>query len=184
MPGAGKYPPTMQRVDGPGSVNGMFVGGNPTIGVDGTVVTAPWANDVQEEIAAVIEGEGIALATGVRDQLVTAIRSMLYRLTSARLAFTAGANLTAGDPLLLVDTFGVVEASVLTGQPAAILRRGTYSLPKTTGEAWAIGQALYWNAGTSKLTTTAAGNRAVASAAAAVLAAGTSGAAQLGNPNL
>src|SRR4029077_5630841 len=63
MPGAGKDPPTMQRVDGPGSVNGMFVGGNPTIGVDGTVVTAPWANDVQEEIAAVIEGEGIALAT-------------------------------------------------------------------------------------------------------------------------
>lgn len=30
--------------------------------------------------------------------------------------------------------------------------------PKTTGEAWAIGQAIYWNASAGEFTTTSSGN--------------------------
>lgn len=139
-------------------------------------------NHVQEEISGVIEGEGMVL-DAPEDQLYAALRLMVLRLTGGRLEFIAAGNLTAGDPLLVQDTFGVVEASVLATFPAAILLRGVYPLPKVAAQAWTAGQALYWNG--AALTTTAAGNRRVGVAATDELAAATTGDALLsGPPNL
>ena len=99
------------------------------------------------------------------------------------LAFTSGGALTAGDPLLIVDTFGVVEESVGPASPARLILRGTFPLPKAAGLAWTKGQALYWNG--AALTPTAAGNREAGVAAADALAGATSGSALLkGPPNL
>lgn len=158
------------------------MGGNPLLGIDGTIVAPDWLNNLQEEVALFLEGEGLTLdQTGLTlTQLTQAILLAIYRRTGGRLAFTAAGNLTAGDPLLLVDTFGVVESTVTTGNPAAIILRGTFTLPKAAGTAWSIGQALYWN-GTA-LTTVSSGNRKVGVAAAAALSAATSGSALLGGP--
>lgn len=173
----------MKRIDGPGQVGNRFVGGNPALDIDGSVVTPDWANNVQEEIVGVILAEGITLDGLNFAQLQAALLSLVYRLTGGRLSFTAPGNLTAGDPLLVVDTFGVVEATVLAAAPAKLILRGTFTLPKATGQTWTPGQVLYWN-GTA-LTTTAAANRKAGVAAASAISGATTGSATLsGPPNL
>lgn len=72
----------MHRIEGDGFevVGGknMFTEGNPLIPIPATMVTADWANAVQEEIATVIEQAGATLETAAtdttRNQLYTAIR--------------------------------------------------------------------------------------------------------------
>jgi len=68
----------MHRIDGPGAAAGnLFTEGNPALGVPATTVTDDWANDVQEELVNVISDQGIALAKGTQDQLLTAIKSLI-----------------------------------------------------------------------------------------------------------
>jgi len=43
-------------------------------GIPGTVLTAKWANDVQEEICGIIESAGLPLDPALRDQLLRAVR--------------------------------------------------------------------------------------------------------------
>lgn len=173
----------MKRIDAPGHVGNRFVGGNPLLGINGTIVSPDWLNNVQEELAGFIEQEGFTLDGLDFTQLAAALQALVLRLSGGVLAFTAGANLTAGDPLLVVDSFGVVESTVTTGNPARLLLRGTYALPKAAGQTWTPGQALYWN-GTA-LTTTAALNRSAGVAAAAAIAGAVTGSAMLsGPPNL
>lgn len=50
-------------------------------GVPGTVLTAKWANDVQEELAAIVEISGKALDAARRDQVIQAIRSQRTNYT-------------------------------------------------------------------------------------------------------
>lgn len=175
----------MDRINGPGAVANSFVGGNPILGIDGTVVTSTWAQDVQEELCGFIEGEGLTLEALNRTQLAQAVELAIVRVVAAELTFTAPADLLAGDPLLVADTFGVVRADVLTGASGTLRLRGLYSLPKATGQAWAVGQALYWDAGAGKVTTTSSGNRSVGVAALAASSGATTGAVILrGPPNL
>ncbi|MFZ5539466.1 MAG: tail fiber domain-containing protein [Pseudomonadota bacterium] len=68
----------MHRIDGPGATaQNLFTEGNPTTGVQATVVTADWANAVQEEIATVIEGYGLTLNKAANNQLFLAIQSAI-----------------------------------------------------------------------------------------------------------
>lgn len=56
---------------------GYFQDGDPSQGQMGTVVPSKWLNDVQEEIASVIEGAGVELDGSRTDQLLTAIRTLM-----------------------------------------------------------------------------------------------------------
>lgn len=69
----------MHRIDGPGAGAGSnnWTEGNPALGIPATTVTDDFMNDVQEELATVIEGEGITLLKGQQDQLQTAIGLMI-----------------------------------------------------------------------------------------------------------
>jgi len=175
----------MFRTDAQGHQGNRFVGGNPFAGVNGTKVTADWLNAVQEDLCLLIEEEGIVLDKLDDEQLTEAVHKAIRRLAGGRLAFTAGANLTAGDGLLVEDAFGVVEETVLSGNPAAILVLGTYTLPKVAADSWGPGKRLYWDAGASKLTTTSAGNRTAGVAAATAAVASTTASVTLsGPPNL
>ncbi len=75
----------MHRIDHPTAVavrpaaeaageSGYFTSGDPITGQEATWVTQTWLNDVQENIAQVIEAAGIALAKGDGSQLMLAIR--------------------------------------------------------------------------------------------------------------
>jgi hypothetical protein len=63
----------MFRIDTPGSIGGFFTLGDPSTGIKATQLGADWPNEVQEEIARLIEGQGITLQKGNRDQLAQAI---------------------------------------------------------------------------------------------------------------
>lgn len=93
----------MHRIDGADNVAGRFSAGDPTQGVPGTIVTADWMNAVQEEIAAVVEGAGIALDkptnTQLRDVITAGIRSDPARLRLwARVGLDGSIGLRGGAP--------------------------------------------------------------------------------------
>lgn len=67
----------MHRIDTAGSVDGLFVDGTPQLGQQGTILGADWANDIQGNIAKVIEDAGEELVKGDYDQLRLAIQMMI-----------------------------------------------------------------------------------------------------------
>jgi hypothetical protein len=72
--------------------DGFFTKGNPDDGIPATVVTADWANAIQEELAKVIEDAGIALDKTSHAQLKLAIQSMQQGNASLYAASTTAAN--------------------------------------------------------------------------------------------
>jgi len=68
----------MHRIDGPGFAPGnLFTEGNPTLSIPATTVTDDIMNAFQEEIANVIEDQGITLVKGTQDQLLSAIKLLI-----------------------------------------------------------------------------------------------------------
>lgn len=68
----------MHRIDGPGATQaGQFTEGDPTQGVPATTVTGAWLNALQEEVAGVIEGAGMALDKPDNAQLRAAILALI-----------------------------------------------------------------------------------------------------------
>lgn len=64
----------MKRIE---SADERFHDGNPATGELGTILPAGWLNDIQEEIATVVEGQGIALDGAKRNQLAAAIAKVV-----------------------------------------------------------------------------------------------------------
>ncbi|VVO19823.1 hypothetical protein PS712_04140 [Pseudomonas fluorescens] len=74
----------MHRIDGAGAtVDNKFTEGDPVGGVQATVVTAPWLNDMQEELMSVLNAAGIAPVKGTQDQLLKSIRSLSVGIIGA-----------------------------------------------------------------------------------------------------
>ena len=67
----------MHRIDGSGHQDNRFTEGNPQTGTEATVVTAGWLNAVQEEVAHVIEGQGLVLNKDDNEQLKTAVNTAI-----------------------------------------------------------------------------------------------------------
>ena len=83
----------MHRIDGPGAtVNNLFTEGNPSLGIPATTVTDDWLNDVQEELATVIENADITLSKGTQDQLYDAIVEIFNRGGGTELQQTIANN--------------------------------------------------------------------------------------------
>jgi hypothetical protein len=72
----------MHRIDGPGAtVDNKFTEGDPAGGVQATVVTDDWLNDVQENVMGVLTAASIAPIKGDYTQLATAIMSIIAGAT-------------------------------------------------------------------------------------------------------
>lgn len=74
----------MKRIDTTNAVANLhgegksgFGSGNPVTGTKATYLSADWCNHIQEEIARVIEGAGVALDPAKYDQLKTAITLLI-----------------------------------------------------------------------------------------------------------
>lgn len=68
----------MHRIDSPGATAGnLFTEGNPSLSIPATEVSDDWLNDVQEELATVIETAGITLQKGTQNQLLNAINALI-----------------------------------------------------------------------------------------------------------
>jgi hypothetical protein len=97
----------------PGSAGtgGWFVGGNPDLGVPGTVVTADWLNAQQAEVLNVLTAAGITPSKTNQAQLLQAIRTL------ARIKLTA--NLT----LYVATTGNDTTGTGASGTPFATLNK-------------------------------------------------------------
>ena len=92
----------------------------------------------------------------------------------------SGAAVSAGQAVLCSVRVFVAPRAIADGELGALQTSGVWTIQKTTSEAWTFGQKLYWNAGTSKATTTASTNKVLGYAAAVALSAATEGSVLLG----
>ncbi|MEZ5709738.1 MAG: hypothetical protein R3E02_10165 [Blastomonas sp.] len=140
----------MHRVDTPGSVDGLFQDGNPAVGQQATQLLAAWFNDVQENIAKVIEEAEIELEKGNYSQLRDALVAMIAGVVGdgdgavpTTLTVTGGGLVTGGGDLTTNRVLTVTKAS------AAEVAAGTNDTKAVTPLALAggIGSKLLAGAG-------------------------------------
>lgn len=83
----------MHRIDGPGAtVDNKFTEGDPVGGVQATVVTDDWLNDVQEEVMSVLSAGGVTPVKGTQDQLLQSLYKLLQ--VQKATAFSAAGTAT------------------------------------------------------------------------------------------
>lgn len=83
------------------------------------------------------------------------------------LSLTAPYALTAGQGAQVGSIFGVAIAAAAISTAVELATRGTFTLTKQTGQAWAQGQALYWDNTNRQVTTTVGTNKLIGYAVAA-----------------
>lgn len=91
-------------------------------------------------------------------------------------------GLVSGQFYLLGALGGVAETTQAAGETVSLCREGVFTLPKATGETWAQGDQLYWDATNKKFTKTSSGNTKYGIANAAQVSGDTSGAVILDRP--
>lgn len=64
---------------------------------------------------------------------------------------TLGGTVTAGTVIEFVDSIGVLLESGVSGDVRAVAMEGVYQVDKETGVAFAVGDALYWDATNDRL---------------------------------
>lgn len=87
-----------------------------------------------------------------------------FKQPGDRITITAGGALTSNQGLLTNDTFGVVAETVASGEEVEVAVKGVYELPKEAPLVIAQGANVYWNNGSSEVTTTAGGNTLIGKA--------------------
>jgi len=73
------------------------------------------------------------------------------------LTITAAADVVSGAGVLSGVLFGVATGDALTGADLSIATTGVFELPKTSAQAWTVGQAIYFAPGTGLCTTASNG---------------------------
>lgn len=86
----------MHRIDGPGAtVDNRFTDGDPAGGIQATVVTDDWANDIQEELMSLLTAAGISPVKGTQNQVLSALLALstgvIGTLRNAKMALPAAA---------------------------------------------------------------------------------------------
>lgn len=83
--------------------------------------------------------------------------------------YTAGADIISGQPVLMGDILGVALKDIANGDSGSVSIDGVWELAKLSTDAFSIGQILFWDAGNSRLTSTAGSNKPVGLAFEAAL---------------
>ncbi|MDO8773105.1 MAG: hypothetical protein Q7K57_31250 [Burkholderiaceae bacterium] len=121
----------MHRIDGPGAtVDNRFTDGDPVGGIQATMVTDDWANDVQEELMSVLAAAAIAPVKGTQDQLLRSIRTLSAGIVGAARnvkmsVATANANATITAEEVIVKSALGGAARLLNNFSKAINLAGT-----------------------------------------------------------
>ena len=75
-------------------------------------------------------------------------------------------GVVSGAGVLIGTLFGVAATSAPEANAVEIQTVGVFDLPKTGGDSFTVGAAIYWNATTKACTSTAAGNTRIGAAIA------------------
>ena len=95
-------------------------------------------------------------------------------------------NPSASDPILYLtpvvvgELVGVALADIAPKEEGSLAVEGVFRLPAKNGEAFAVGQQLYWDPSAKQLTTTASSPKKIGYAFAAKASEGTAAAVKLG----
>lgn len=89
-----------------------------------------------------------------------------YIQPGAQIAVTATAAIASGDFVRIGVLSGVAQGAAAIGDEVVLIRRGVFTLPKTSAEAWTVGAAVYWDATNKVCTITANGNTLIGAAVA------------------
>lgn len=84
------------------------------------------------------------------------------------LEITASADIASGDVVVVNDLIGIAAGAIANGEKGILNITCTYEVPKAASQAWAVGEAVYWDTGNGEATTTDTGNLAMGFAANAV----------------
>lgn len=122
----------MDRINGAGTIDlgggkRGFQDENLAVGQEGTEVTAAWLNAIQEELASIIEGEGLAMSAGDLNLLGKAIALRLIRRN--------------------VTSWTTIRSMTTTAPPGGAAATDTYLVPAGATGAWAgnTGKLAEWN---------------------------------------
>lgn len=74
------------------------------------------------------------------------------------LDITAPYAVLSGGMVKVGTIIGVAITDIASGSIGTVERSGVYEVVKTTGEAWAVGDKIYWDNTAKSCTTTASGN--------------------------
>ena len=85
-----------------------------------------------------------------------------------RVTLVAAAATASGQAVLIGSLFGIAESAAATGDPLVLALNGIYDLPKAASQAWTVGQLIYWDVATSRVTNVVATNKLVGVAVLAV----------------
>ena len=133
----------MHRIDHATAVANMhgagkpgFGGGNPTTGTPATRFTPDWCNDIQENVARVIEGAGGTLEKGSGDQLYEAIIAMIAASAVSGLQDLAYLDVGQG-----IEADGAGGARVKLNGSTLLRGAAGLSLNLALANAWAKAQS-------------------------------------------
>jgi len=87
--------------------------------------------------------------------------------SGAVVTVAAPAAVSSGDFVAVGAICGVAQHDAASGADVSIVRQGAFTLPKTSAQAWSVGEKLYWDSGNAVVTSTASGNTLIGAAHAA-----------------
>lgn len=91
-----------------------------------------------------------------------------YLQQGCNITVAAPATVASGDGVLVGVLFGVAQTDAANGADVEIATEGVYELPKTSAQAWSVGDAIYWDPTPGEATTaSASGNVFIGVAVAA-----------------
>ncbi len=108
------------------------------------------------------------------------MKNFLQPANSITIPAPAG-GVVAGSPVAVGSLRGFASASAAEGEDVAIVRVGLFEVVKKAGEAWAVGDKLYYKATDGNFTKTATDAVLFGFAAAAALSAAAAGEIVLGD---
>jgi predicted RecA/RadA family phage recombinase len=100
--------------------------------------------------------------------------------SGVNLTLTAPYAVTSGQGALVGSLFGVASTDLANGASGEFVTLGVFDLPKATGEAWTVGQKIYWDNTNRRTTTTLTSNTLIGVAMLAAIAGATTGRVRLG----
>ena len=83
------------------------------------------------------------------------------------LTLTAPYTVLSGAGVLVGSIFGIAQTDAASGASVSIVRSGVFTHAKNSGEAWAVGEQVYWDDTAKVFTTDDTGNVLVGAAVAA-----------------
>lgn len=80
------------------------------------------------------------------------------RLTLLNPDTSPAVDIASGEGVLIGSIFGVAIVDIPAGESGAVETTGVWKLPKTSAQAWTVGQKIYWNNTLRVVTTSSSGN--------------------------